>query len=139
MLSFISTRVLFAVWTINHYILKYCFLLTDIVPVCSGYDYRGAPIPVHHYMALCAVFFPCPLDFVQQFPLQAELSSWRPLCFATSMLFLPYHHILAAPSARVHEKSLYAAIEQNGCKWHWDCQKVLLARLATDNLFAGQT
>jgi hypothetical protein len=90
-------------------------------------------------MALCAIFFDCPLDFVQQFPVQAELLSWHHLCFATSMPFLPYHHILPALFARVQEKSLYATIVQNGCKWHWDCQTALLARLATDNQFSGQT
>lgn len=66
--SFISTETLFALWTFNHNIFKHCFQLSDIVPVCSGYDYRERdPTPVYQYMTPCVIFSPYPLDFVQRF------------------------------------------------------------------------
>jgi len=62
--------------SLHHNIFNYCFQLSDIVPVCSGCDYREQdPTLVYQYIALCANFFPCPFDFVQQFLLPVELSS----------------------------------------------------------------
>lgn len=85
-----------------------------------------ARLPV--YGAWCR-FFPCPPDFIQQVPVIAEPLSLHHRRFATSMLFLPYHHSL--PECK--KKSFTLPSAQNGCQWLWDCQTVFLERLATDN------
>jgi len=59
--TFVSKKILVSVWLLNYNSIEDTSQLADIMPVCSGYDYRQRdPTPVYQNMALAAFFFPYP-------------------------------------------------------------------------------
>ncbi len=66
----VSTQIFFRfVHWIDYSFIQNFFQLRHVMPVCAGYDDRQREsMPVHKNMSFASIFFPCPLDWVRQFP-----------------------------------------------------------------------
>jgi hypothetical protein len=75
-ISFVGAQMLANRRALNHDSIKNRSQLSDIMPICSCYDYRERdPNLVHKDMPLASFFFPCPLDCDQRIPRQEALLS----------------------------------------------------------------